>query len=108
MNINKQRIYLYQELSKKHGFFNCWNNHEFWTYWFNCEIKAKINSFSDWEEFYFTILIEISTKMKDLNIPLKTIHFCLIDKISEKFLAKRTELIDEFKIIILKQHKNTK
>lgn len=103
---NKQRHYVYQEIAKKQGFFSCWQNEDFWAFWFNSEIKDKVNTFSDWEEFYFTILIEISTKMKDLNISYKIIHYCIIEKIAEKFLGKRSDLIKELEIIITKQQKN--
>lgn len=97
---------MYQEVCKKQNLFNCWQNEEFWTYWFNCEIKGKVNTFQDWEEFYFTILIEISSKMKDLNISFTIIHFCLIEKIAESFLANRNDLIKELELILIKQHKN--
>ena len=102
---NKQRYYIYQEIAKKQGYFSCWQNEEFWIYWFNCEIKGKANTFSDWEEFYFTILIEISTKMKDLNITYKIIYYCIIENIAHKFLGNRNDLIMELELITKKQHK---
>ena len=106
MQENKQRYYIYQEIAKKQGSFNYWQNEEFWTFWFNAEIKGKLNTFSDWEEFYFTILIEISTKMKDLNITHKIINYCLIEKLAENFLGKKPELKKELELIINKQQRN--
>lgn len=103
---NKQRYYIYQEIAKKQGFFSCWQNEEFWSYWFNCEIKGKTNTFSNWEEFYFTILIEISSKMKDLNITYKIINYTLIENLAEKFLGNRTDLIKELELITTKQLKS--
>jgi len=44
--------------------------------------------------------------MEDLNISYKIIHYCIIEKIANKFLEKRKDLIKELEIIITKQYNN--
>lgn len=86
--VNKESHYIYQEIANKKGSFPIWKNNNFWMKWFELEIKENIDNskFTNKEDFYFTILIELSTNMYNLNIECKFILGCICDYIAEKFI----------------------
>ncbi len=108
MKTNKEAFYIYQEIIKKQGAFSIWMNDEFWIRWFNLDLmeKGKIFEESQKEEIYFMIILEISAIMNNLNIDIKTIVYCLIEKIALKFIVNDKTLLKEIETTILKQHQN--
>ncbi len=92
---------MYQELIKKGG-FSIWSDYEFWFKWFENDIKDITEIVSNQEDFYFSKLLNISSKMQKLNIEIKTLIFC-IEKIANQYI-KSNDLLIELKVIIIKQY----
>jgi hypothetical protein len=111
---NRETYYLFQELCKKKP-FEIWTNEEFWMSWFLNEIyereKEKQNEFyikNNKEDLYFIILIEMGTIMNDLNIDLKTVMLCIIEKIAVRYIIKDTKLVKNLEGTLIKQSENKK
>ena len=79
---------MFQEICKKQGSFSLWKNVAFWLKWFELDLKEQLdkNKFKDNEEYYFNLLIVISSLMQQLNIELKFILQCIFENISHKYI----------------------
>lgn len=81
---------------------------EFWKHWFEAELANKKNLTMNMEDFYFTILLEMSSMMKDLNIDIKIIIYCLVETIAADVIRINGSLLRELELTLIKQnqHKN--
>jgi hypothetical protein len=68
--------------------------------------KSKQTYVSKIEEFYFTILIELSSTMNNLNMDIKTIILCILEKIGNKFIIEDKSLLKELEVTLIKQHQH--
>ena len=108
--LKKENYFIYQEVQKKHGSFNVWMNHDFWMRWFELEIEEKTKSKThiphNKEELYFTILLELSSTMSNLNIDIKTIIICILEKIGNSVIKIDLSLLKDLELTIVKQHQH--
>jgi hypothetical protein len=92
-------------LLKKGGTFSVWNDYGFWLNWFADDLKSQPNSMTNVEDHYFSLLLHMSSIMKDLNIDLVTILYFIIDKIGHAYV-KDCYLLNDLRTTIVKQNKN--
>jgi hypothetical protein len=96
---------MYQEVIKKGG-FSVWSDYEFWKKWFEFEIKSIPEYYNDIEDFYFSVFLQIANKMQSLCVELKTIIYCIVEKIALHYIRNNVGLINELKISIVKDFNN--
>jgi hypothetical protein len=84
----------------KHN-FTVWYNHEFWLYWFDSEMKTNTDNFNNVQDYYFNILILLSTNMSNLGIKYKNI-INILSEIGKRYNLS-SEYIGELDVIVKKQ-----
>lgn len=84
----------------KHN-FTIWYNYEFWLYWFEREMDIVSNSFENIQDYYFNILILLSTNMSNLGIKYKNI-INILSEIGRRFNLS-TEYVGDLDVIVKKQ-----
>jgi hypothetical protein len=101
----KDQYFIYQEFANKiKDPFNIWLNPEFWLKWFQIEIKERENSLQKIEDFFFFILSEMATNMNNLNIELKIIVECIVNKIAFQYIKEDILIIKDLEKSITKQY----
>ncbi len=76
--------------------------------WFNSETKNVPDYYTNLEDFYFSILLQIANKMEHLNIDFKAIVYCVVEKIGPYYITENVQLLNELKISLIKDHNNMK
>jgi hypothetical protein len=84
----------------KHN-FTVWYNYEFWLYWFESEIDSDNNDFKNIDDYYFNILILLSSNMSNIGIKYKNIINILGEMVKKYNLS--IEYVAELDVIVKKQ-----
>jgi hypothetical protein len=84
----------------KHN-FTVWYNYEFWLYWFESEINDDINNFKNVDDYYYNILILLSSNMSSLGIKHMNITN-ILSEIGKKYNLSN-EYVAELDVIVKKQ-----
>jgi hypothetical protein len=84
----------------KHN-FTVWYNHEFWLYCFDSETKTNSDNFNNIQDYYFNILILLSTNMSNLGIKYKNI-INILGEIGRRYNLS-SEYIGDLDVIVKKQ-----
>jgi hypothetical protein len=81
--------------------FTVWYNYEFWQYWFESEQETIQNEFKMIEDYYFNILILLSSNMSNLGIKYKNI-INILSEVGKKYCLSN-EYMAELDVIVKKQ-----
>jgi hypothetical protein len=70
------------------------------------DLAEKENKFSSLDDYYFTLLIKIASFMEDLQIEIKKIIACVVDKIAMSFIKNNTSLITELQEFLVRHNRS--
>jgi len=70
------------------------------------DLAEKENKFSSIDDFYFTLLIKIASFMEDLQIEIKKIIACVVDKIAISYIKSNPSLITELQEFLVRHNRN--
>ena len=101
-NKKNKNCFLAQEIVDNGNIFDVWLSSEFWNFWFDYDVKSTENTFTNLDDYYFSLLLTVAIFMKDLKLELSIILCYIVDHLGVKYLSSDL-LVKELKITITKQ-----
>ena len=83
---HKSFYFIYQQLKLSHEPFAIWKNPSFWKRWMEINITENTNKFTNPEDFYFTLLIELVNCLSQLNFEIDFKRKVILDTIAVEYL----------------------
>lgn len=83
---NKSNYFIYHQIKKSHEPFTIWKNPQFWKRWMEINISETKNNFTNTDDYYFTILMELCNSINHLNFDINFVKKTIIDTIAVEYI----------------------